>query len=110
MVRRLVCSECPIREACLEYALERAERWGIWGGATPREREQLMRERVPGWKWPAQASLDVNDMPNNFCLNGHDLDRLPETGRENYRDCSLCRNMDSQRVTRRRKADGNNAA
>lgn len=55
MVKRLVCGECPIREACLEYALENAERWGIWGGATPKERSALMRERCgDSWRWPAE--------------------------------------------------------
>ena len=27
-----VCAECPIRESCLEGALERREPGGIWGG------------------------------------------------------------------------------
>lgn len=27
-----VCTDCPIREACLQGALERKEPWGVWGG------------------------------------------------------------------------------
>lgn len=27
-----VCRGCPIREACLAGALDRAEPWGVWGG------------------------------------------------------------------------------
>jgi WhiB family redox-sensing transcriptional regulator len=27
-----ICTECPIREACLSGALERKEPWGVWGG------------------------------------------------------------------------------
>ena len=26
------CRACPVREACLEAALERHEPWGVWGG------------------------------------------------------------------------------
>lgn len=26
------CTDCPIRQACLAAALERAEPWGVWGG------------------------------------------------------------------------------
>lgn len=26
------CLACPLREACLSGALERAEPWGVWGG------------------------------------------------------------------------------
>jgi WhiB family transcriptional regulator, redox-sensing transcriptional regulator len=27
-----LCSLCPVREACLAGALQRAEPWGVWGG------------------------------------------------------------------------------
>lgn len=36
--KRVVCGGCPLRELCLEYALETREPWGIWGGTTPQER------------------------------------------------------------------------
>lgn len=29
---KVLCSGCPLREACLEGALERSEPWGVWGG------------------------------------------------------------------------------
>lgn len=40
-----VCAECPVREPCLEYALQNREREGIWGGATERERRRILRRR-----------------------------------------------------------------
>lgn len=27
-----MCTDCPVREACLQGALERKEPWGVWGG------------------------------------------------------------------------------
>jgi hypothetical protein len=36
---------CEIRNACLEYALEHNETYGIWGGTSPRERMILMRNK-----------------------------------------------------------------
>ena len=27
-----LCSDCPVRHACLAGALERREPWGVWGG------------------------------------------------------------------------------
>ncbi|HEV2370192.1 MAG TPA: WhiB family transcriptional regulator [Acidimicrobiales bacterium] len=42
---RAVCGVCPVREACLEYALAARERDGVWGGATERERRRMIRHR-----------------------------------------------------------------
>jgi len=36
--------ECPARQACLDYALEHNETFGIWGGHTPRERIAIRRD------------------------------------------------------------------
>lgn len=40
-----VCESCPVREECLEYALEAGERYGIWGGLNEKRRRQLKRDR-----------------------------------------------------------------
>ncbi len=29
---KALCRSCPVREACLAGAIERAEPWGVWGG------------------------------------------------------------------------------
>jgi len=36
---------CPVLEACLDYAIENGERWGVWGGTSERERRRLARAR-----------------------------------------------------------------
>ncbi|MEV8093171.1 WhiB family transcriptional regulator [Kitasatospora sp. NPDC085879] len=36
-----VCTRCPVRGQCLEYALAADERYGIWGGLTEDERRAL---------------------------------------------------------------------
>ena len=41
-----VCRGCEVRLECLEYALERDERFGIYGGLSERERRRLKREAV----------------------------------------------------------------
>lgn len=40
-----ICEDCPVRAECLEYALERDERFGIWGGLSDRERRALKQAR-----------------------------------------------------------------
>lgn len=33
-----ICKQCPIRDACLSFALESNQRYGIWGGTEGHER------------------------------------------------------------------------
>lgn len=35
-----VCNECPVRQECLQWALDHGEGIGIWGGLTARQRER----------------------------------------------------------------------
>ena len=42
---KLVCQQCNVRSACLEYALAHNERFGIWGGLSERERARLKNRR-----------------------------------------------------------------
>lgn len=39
------CNNCDVREECLLYALDRNERYGIWGGMGERERRSILRKR-----------------------------------------------------------------
>jgi WhiB family redox-sensing transcriptional regulator len=42
---KAICAICPVRQACLEWALTRRESDGVWGGATERERRRIIRRR-----------------------------------------------------------------
>lgn len=42
-----VCAACPVRQACLDYAMRHDERFGIYGGLTERERKALRRQARP---------------------------------------------------------------
>ncbi|SFK52359.1 WhiB family transcriptional regulator, redox-sensing transcriptional regulator [Amycolatopsis sacchari] len=44
-VAKRVCGHCPVRAACLDYALARREPFGIWGGHTTQDRRRLLRHR-----------------------------------------------------------------
>jgi WhiB family redox-sensing transcriptional regulator len=45
---KAICAGCPVREACLEYALRIREPHGIWGGLNEGERKQLLASRAAG--------------------------------------------------------------
>jgi WhiB family redox-sensing transcriptional regulator len=36
-----ICAKCPVREECLEWALQNQERFGVWGGKSERERRAM---------------------------------------------------------------------
>jgi hypothetical protein len=42
---KLFCATCPVRQDCLDYAMDNVEEFGIWGGLTERERRNLRNEK-----------------------------------------------------------------
>lgn len=57
---REVCARCPVQEECLLYALVNAEKYGIWGGRSERERRRIRRNmrlaNVSRYNAPSRAS------------------------------------------------------
>ena len=43
---KAVCAVCPVREACLDFALRMRITHGVWGGLSERERRQVRRKRL----------------------------------------------------------------
>jgi WhiB family redox-sensing transcriptional regulator len=44
LAKRL-CTGCPVRARCLEYALACRIDEGVWGGASQRERRRILQQR-----------------------------------------------------------------
>ena len=53
---------CPVRDQCLEYALEHNEKFGVWGGTSERERRKLQRQRRTGKALPVTAAAHAHRM------------------------------------------------
>lgn len=43
---KLICASCPVRSACLSYALTHRQEQGIWGGLTEEERRRIPRRQL----------------------------------------------------------------
>ena len=43
---KAVCLRCVERVACLQWALDNDERWGVWGALDPDERRRLARNNA----------------------------------------------------------------
>ncbi len=46
VVAKAVCSGCPVRVPCLEFAMATRQEYGIFGGLTEQERRSLARRRA----------------------------------------------------------------
>jgi WhiB family redox-sensing transcriptional regulator len=44
-IARKICAGCPVKETCLEYALNHQISHGVWGGASERERRRIAARR-----------------------------------------------------------------
>lgn len=42
---KAVCAVCPVRQECLDYAIDTRQEDGIWGGLTETERRRERRRR-----------------------------------------------------------------
>ena len=42
---RRICVNCPVKEPCLDYALNHHIEHGVWGGTSERERRRIARRR-----------------------------------------------------------------
>lgn len=41
---RQICNRCPVKTDCLFTALQKKEQHGVWGGLSPRQRSNLMKD------------------------------------------------------------------
>jgi WhiB family transcriptional regulator, redox-sensing transcriptional regulator len=60
-VARRICAECPVKAACLEYALRNGIDHGVWGGTSERERRRIARRR----RLATQATLEPAAEPSS---------------------------------------------
>lgn len=44
---KAVCKLCPVKDECLDWALDTGQKFGVLGGLTEAERKALRRKRVP---------------------------------------------------------------
>ncbi|MBM3663259.1 MAG: WhiB family transcriptional regulator [Actinobacteria bacterium] len=45
-VAKRVCADCPVKNQCLEYALDNRIDHGVWGGTSERERRRILKARA----------------------------------------------------------------
>lgn len=89
-----ICRECPVRDACLQHALEvegggHNSRWGIWAGFTPRDRAKMDGGQVAP---PVPVRRPNGNAAKTHCKWGHEFTpentyTHPTTGERRCRQC-----------------------
>lgn len=90
---KAVCDGCPIKDACLEFALANDEEFGVWGGTSARERKRMrrhagMRRLRPinhGSLSGAQAHYRRGEQPCFRCLETHNAENAEKKKRAKLR-------------------------
>lgn len=72
-----LCFVCPVRQQCLQWALEHRQIWGVWGGrdeielrralSVSYDGEEIKRRRPPHCPyctaWPSKLEVSVEKLP-----------------------------------------------
>lgn len=87
---KAICAKCPVRDECLDDALQHPEPWhGIYGGLTPRERRNYVRE----------MSLTRPGKPiQHGTTAGYEMER-----KRGLETCYACREAHNARIAERRQ-------
>lgn len=57
---KALCGSCVVKAECLQFALERNQEAGIWGGTSEDERRRLRRAWVAGRRRPAVTPTQLS--------------------------------------------------
>lgn len=61
-IAKKICSTCPVRKQCLEYALAIRPSDGVWGGLTADERHKVQKRLRGGSKEPRTVQETVKEI------------------------------------------------
>jgi hypothetical protein len=77
---KAICNRCPVREICLNWALDTRQESGIWGGLTEDERWNLRRREVRNARRPTQNPRGPKLPPPNSLKELFARHANPSTG------------------------------
>jgi hypothetical protein len=87
----VICEACPVRDACLTFAVRTGQQYGIWGGQPQRIIRRLITLERAGRPHSRQAPARHPQASKTHCKHGH-----PFTAENTYytpdghRRCRTC--------------------
>jgi hypothetical protein len=102
-----ICATCPVRDACLTFAVRTGQQYGIWGGQPPQIIRNLIALERAG-RPHSRAPASHPQASKTHCKRGH-----PFTAENTYyapdgqRRCRTCLREAQPPRARRRRRGGN---
>jgi WhiB family redox-sensing transcriptional regulator len=102
-----MCLICPAREACLAYAVETGQTFGIWGGKTQREIRYLIALAGEVGVRGRRSRLGHRNADKTHCAAGHPYDAVNTYyTASGERRCRTCRARIARARRRAHKTSG----
>jgi WhiB family redox-sensing transcriptional regulator len=103
-----ICDGCPVRDACLTFAVRTGQQYGIWGGQPQQIIRSLIALERAGRPHGRRVSASHPQASKTHCKRGH-----PFTAENTYyapdgqRRCRTCLREAQPTRARRRRRGGN---
>jgi WhiB family redox-sensing transcriptional regulator len=104
-----ICAACPVRDACLTFAVRTGQQYGIWGGQPQQMIRRLITLERAGRPHSRRAPASHPQASKTHCKRGHRFSAentyYTPDGRRRCRTCL----RDAQPTGARRRRRGGNA-
>lgn len=85
---KAVCRRCPVTDACLKWALQTGQEFGVWGGLSEEERHPDAAKRAKA-TWTMRGK--VPQVPRTHCPHDHEYtEENTYLGPDGKRRCRAC--------------------
>jgi WhiB family redox-sensing transcriptional regulator len=103
-----ICATCPVRDACLTFAVRTGQQYGIWGGQPQQVIRSLIALERAGRPQGHRASASHPQASKTHCKRGHrfSADNTYYTP-DGQRRCRICLREAQPTRARRRRRGGN---
>jgi WhiB family redox-sensing transcriptional regulator len=100
-----MCTICPAREACLAFAVDTGQMFGVWGGKTQAEIRRLITRARGGRPQARRVRTGHPNATKTHCKHGHPYDAAntyyAANGERRCRACQRARLAQARQGARR---------
>ena len=107
-----ICATCPVRDACLTFAVRTGQQYGIWGGQPQQVIRSLIALERAGRPHSRRASASHPQASKTHCKRGHRFSaENTYYAPDGQRRCRIClRDAQPTRAQRRRRGGNTDVA